>query len=85
MNLQAGLIQAVADVISPFLPQPQGVAHPYAYWIPGLAVSLGYGWPSGHEVAIRAGGGLSFGYDLGAWQGPEVMPNLALEYAWRKP
>ena len=85
VDLQAGLIQAVADLISPSLPQPGDVTQPYAYWVPGLAVSLGWGWPSGHGVAIRAGGGVGFGYDLGAWQGPELMPNLALEYAWRWP
>jgi hypothetical protein len=76
-DIQYGLIQAIFDVID--------ADNRYAYWVPGVCAAIGYRSPRGHRFAMRAGGGIGLGYDLGAWRAPNLMPNLALEYGWRKP
>jgi hypothetical protein len=77
LDLQYGLVQALFTI------EPEN--NPYTYWVPDACISLGYRFASGHQVGIRAGVGVLFGYDLGAWQGPAFQPNLAAEYSWRKP
>jgi hypothetical protein len=77
LDLQFGLVQAVFTIVS--------ANNPYTYWVPGACISLGYRFASRHQVGIRAGAGVLFGYDLGAWRGPAFQPNLAVEYSWRIP
>jgi hypothetical protein len=76
VDLQYGLIQAVFDAM------PKD--NPYTYWVPGACVSFGYRSPRGHGFAVRGGAGALFGYDLGAWRGPFLQPNIGLEYSWRR-
>ncbi len=53
------------------------------YWAPGACIVLGYLFPGGHQLSLRAGAGALVGYDLGSWQGVGFMPCLGLEYLWR--
>ena len=76
MDLQYGLIQAVFDVIAP-------ETVPYSYWIIGACAAFGYRGHRGHCFRLRAGGGVSIGYDMGKWQSLFLMPNIALEYGYR--
>ncbi|MBN2051139.1 MAG: hypothetical protein JW760_11875 [Spirochaetales bacterium] len=77
LDLQYGLIQAVFDVIAP---SPE--SGPYAYWVLGPCLAVGYRNPKGHCFRIRGGGGLGFGYDWGAWEKPSFMPNVGIEYGY---
>ena len=74
VDLQLGLIEDIVDVLGPI---------PSTYLVPGACLSFGYLSPSGHGIAIRVGAGVTFGYDLGAWQKQGFLPDLALEYSWR--
>lgn len=86
VDLEAGLVQAVFDVLEPVLDLGHdGYTYPTTYWMPGVCVALGYRSKSGHRVALRGGATVGFGYDRAAWQGPDLMPNLAVEYGYRKP
>jgi len=76
LDLQYGLIQALFNIAP--------ASNPYTYWVPGVCIGLGYRFSSGHQIGIRAGAGVLFGYDLGVWQGPDIQPNVAVEYSWRK-
>ncbi len=74
LDLHLGLIEDIIDVLGPL---------PSTYLVPGACLSFGYLSPSGHGIAIRVGAGVTIGYDLGAWQKPGFLPDLALEYSWR--
>lgn len=76
LDLQCGLIQANLNFLDPELEEP------YSYWIPGICAAVGFRTSEGHHFGIRGGAGISFGYDLGMWQNPSVMPNLAIEYGY---
>lgn len=83
LDLQAGLIQATFNVLEPSLDWDPKIDWASAYWVPGLAASIGYRSRAGHVFALRAGCGLLFGYDIGAWRGPSFHPNVAIEYDFR--
>jgi hypothetical protein len=76
LDLQSGLVQAVFPIVAG--------GNPYTYWAPGACISIGYRFATGHQAGIRAGAGVLFGYDLGAWREPALHPNLAVEYSWRR-
>lgn len=75
-DIHAGLIQAI---FIPYDPEQEGLI---TYWIPGLCVALGFRSKGGHTFRLRAGAGVGLGYDLGEWQEPSFMPNLAVEYGF---
>jgi hypothetical protein len=77
LDAEYGLIQASFDVLKP---GPHS-----AYWVPGACLAVGWSFPGGHRIALRAGAGAMFGWDMDAWQGFQVWPNLGIEYAWRLP
>jgi hypothetical protein len=83
LDLQAGLIQATFNVLEPILDWDPDINWASAYWVPGLAASIGYRTRAGHVFALRAGCGCIFGYDIGVWRGPSFHPNLAIEYDFK--
>jgi hypothetical protein len=83
LDLQFGLVQDQFNVLEPVFDLDPKISGASSYWGPGACVSIGYRAGAGHVFSFRAGAGLRFGYDLGSWQGPEFMPNIALEYGFR--
>lgn len=83
LDAEVGLIQATCDFLEPLVDLDPSSANVFAYWVPGAAVVAGFCPAAGQRIALRAGCGAIFGFDLGAWQGPKVHPNLALEYQLR--
>ncbi len=81
-EIQFGLVQCIFDVLGQYVYSIPSLQNAYTYWMPGVCVGLGYHSPSGHGIALRLGGGVRFGYDLGAWQGPQLGPDLAVEYSF---
>jgi hypothetical protein len=84
-DIQFGLIQDIFDVLGQYIYSEPSMQHASAYWVPGACLSVGYRSPTGHQIGMRAGAGVLFGYDLDAWRVPSFMPNLAIEYSWRNP
>jgi hypothetical protein len=76
LDAEYGLIQASFDVMKP---------QPAWFWVPGACLAVGWRFPGGHRIALRAGAGAMFGWDLGTWQAFQAWPNLGIEYAWRLP
>jgi hypothetical protein len=82
LDLEFGLIQAIFNVLEPIVDLDPKIDSAYYYWIPGACASIGYLSRAGHSFAIRAGAGLCLNYDLGRWQRPSFLPNLAIEYGF---
>lgn len=80
VDLEFGLIQAIANLLEPSLDFDPAIDGIYAYWVPGLCIALGHRSATGRVLALRAGGGISLGYDLDRWQRPGFLLNLGLEY-----
>jgi hypothetical protein len=76
VDVEYGLVQASLNVIATDTPS--------AYWLPGACVAVGYRFPRGHQVSLRVEAAAMLGYDLGVWQNVSFMPNIGLEYSWRK-
>ncbi|HEY9595355.1 MAG TPA: hypothetical protein VHE79_12820 [Spirochaetia bacterium] len=83
IDMEAGIVQSIFDVLGQYVYPQESTQNVYVYLVPGACVSIGYRWPSGHQVSLRGGAGVLLGYDLGTWQGPSFQPNIALEYSWR--
>jgi len=83
LDAELGVIQSIFDVLAPYVYTQASMQDTYVYVSTGACVSIGYRWPSGHQIALRGGGGLLLGWDLGSWSRPSFHPNLAIEYSWR--
>jgi hypothetical protein len=83
LDLEFGVIQSIFDFLAPYVYNLPAMQNTYVYVIPGVCLGIGYRFPCGHQISLRAGGGVIFGYDLGAWGTPAFHPNLAVEYSWR--
>jgi hypothetical protein len=83
LDLQFGLIQAILNLLEPSIDLDPAIDWVCAYWVPGVCISLGLRRPGGRAFAIRLGGGVIFGYDMGRWQNVSFQPNVALEYGHR--
>jgi hypothetical protein len=83
LDVEAGLILCNFDFLNQYVYTVPSMQNPFIYFVPGLCASVGYRWPSGHQIALRAGAGMTIGYDLGAWGNPSFLPDVTLEYSWR--
>jgi len=54
------------------------------YWNPGFCLAVGLRTRGGHVFRLRGGAGIACGYDSGAWEGPDLMPNIGIEYAYSR-
>lgn len=83
LDVHVGLIQGILNLLEPAVDLDPAVDSGYAYWVPGICASIGYGGRSGNVFSFRLGGGMLFGYDMGQWQKPALHLNAALEYRRR--
>ncbi len=83
LDVEVGIIQSIFDFLRPYVYTEASMQSTCFYLIPGACISVGFRWPSGHQIALRGGGGVLLGYDVYEWQGPAFQPNIAIEYSWR--
>jgi len=90
LDLEAGLLQGIFNVLEPSLDLDPDIDWPNAYWNAGACACVGYRFGNCF-LALRAGGGVLLGIDRSAGetdlslQGPSFHPNLAIEFGYRPP